>query len=112
MQSSGRRSPENQSMTFTMTGFTDKNGVRRFAFDCHAANRSRMTVFVGADIGLARKHEIRLQELPLICVRLLESLHDEALTGPVTLTEDKMIEIQTAARYEAERKSHKMPRRS
>jgi len=101
----------NRAMTFTLTGFSDKNGVRRFAFDCHAADRSRTTVFVGADIGMARKHEIRLQELPLICVRLLESLRDDALTSPVTLTEDNMIEIQTAARSEAERRSHKAPRR-
>lgn len=99
-------------MTFTLAGFDDRDGVRRFAFDRHSSDRSRTKVFVGADLGLARKHEIRLQELPLICVQLLESLQVGALMSPVTLTEDKMIEIQTAARMKAERKSIRPPRRS
>jgi hypothetical protein len=98
-------------MTFTLAGFKDGNGVRRFAFQCVSADRSRTTVFVGTNVELARNHGIRLQDLPLICVRLLESLGNAALTEPVTLTEDRMIEIQTEARMIAEKKAFKPPRR-
>jgi|HubBroStandDraft_6_1064221.scaffolds.fasta_scaffold3038880_1 hypothetical protein len=98
-------------MTFTLTGFKEGNGLRRFVFQGTAADRSRTTVVVGADVSLARKHDIRLQELPLICLRLLESLDTEGLVSPITLTEDHMTAIQTAARSAAEKKPHKPPRR-
>ena len=98
-------------MSFTLTGFKEEDGVRRFAFQYVSTDRSRTRVLVGADVALARNHQIRLQDLPLICLRLLESLGDEALNGPVTLTEDRMIQIQTEARMTAE-KRYKPPRRT
>lgn len=98
-------------MTFTLTGFKEGNGTRRFAFQCVAADRSRTAITVDADVSLARKHDIRLQELPLICLRLLESLEGEVPVSPITLTEDHMTAIQTAARTAAEKKPHKAPRR-
>jgi 20S proteasome alpha/beta subunit len=61
-------------MNFLLAGFKEGGGSRHYSFDCVASDRSRTTVIVGADMALARKHEIRLQELPLLCVRLLESL--------------------------------------
>jgi hypothetical protein len=70
-----------------------------------------MTVIVRADVTLARKHEIRLQELPLLCRQLLESIREGGLVGAVTLTEDHMIAIKAAARSAAEKKPHKAPRR-
>jgi hypothetical protein len=98
-------------MTFTLGGFKEKGGVRQFLFKGAASDRSAMTVVVCADVTLARKHEIRLQELPLLCVRLLESIEDTNLAPAITLTEDHMIAIQAAARDKAEKKPHHPPRR-
>ena len=96
-------------MSFTLSGFDDGDGSRRFAFERVTGNH-RTTVIVRADMSLARKHEIRLQELPLICARLLQSFGSDTPAGPITLTEEHMIAIQTAARSEAE-KRRKPPRR-
>jgi hypothetical protein len=84
-----------------LAGFKDRDGARHFSFECVAADRSRTAVVVGADMALARKHEIRLQELPLLCVRLIESLGNGAAAGAITLTEDHMKAIQTASRDSA-----------
>jgi hypothetical protein len=99
-------------MNFLLAGFKEGGGSRRFSFDCVASDRSRTTVTVDADMALARKHEIRLQELPLICVRLLESLGDEGLSAAkITLTEDHMVAIQAEAKNSVTtRKPHKQSR--
>lgn len=96
-------------MSFTLAGFDEGEGSRRFAFERATGNR-RTTVIVRADVSLARKHDIRLQELPLICARLLQSFGSETPAGPITLTEEHMIAIQAAARAASE-KRHKLPRR-
>lgn len=98
-------------MKFTLSGFKERNSFRQFAFECAGAGHPKTTIIVAADVGLARKHDIRLQELPLICLRLLESLDEERVAGPITLTEDHMIAIQTAALSAAGKRSHKPPRR-
>lgn len=99
-------------MKFILSGFKEGDGLRRFAFECTGAVKgSRTVVFVGADVSLARKHGIRLQELPLICLRLLETLDDERVAGPITLTEDRMIAIQAEALDAAEKRSHRTHRR-
>ena len=88
-------------MTILLVGFSDRNGARHFSFECVGADRSRTAVSVGADMALARKHEIRLQELPLLCVQLIEGLDGEATRGTITLTEDHMTAIQAASRASA-----------
>lgn len=98
-------------MTFTLAGFDDGEGSRRFTFQCLDAERSKSIVIVRADVSLARQHEIRLQELPLICLQLLESLTDEEVAEPIILTEDRMIAIQAAARTASEKKVRKAPRK-
>ena len=94
-------------MTFLLSGFKEGSGSRCFSFDCVAADRSRTNVIVGADMALARKHAIRLQELPLLCVRLLESLGDEGLCGTLTLTEAHMLASQAETRLAAVKKTHR-----
>ncbi len=98
-------------MTYTLSGFTEGNGQRRFAFLCVGSDRSRRTIIVRADLSLARKHAIRLQELPLICLRLLQSFGDCVLAESIALTEDQMIAVQTATQTAAEKKIRKAPRR-
>jgi hypothetical protein len=97
-------------MDFLLIGFKEGSGVRHFRFECVAPDHSRRTVVVHADTALARKHEIRMQELPLLCLRLLQSINEGEVADAVTFTEDHMITIQTAARAAAEKKP-KPPRR-
>lgn len=98
-------------MEFMLAGFKEGDGVRKYRFDWVAADRSRRAVIVCADVSLARKHEIRVQELPLLCRRLLDTIGETELAAAITLTEDHMIAIQAAARTAAEKKPHKPPRR-
>lgn len=59
-------------MTIALAGFRTFDNVRRYYFDVVAEDRSRQHVTVGADLDLVRRYRIPLQELPLLCRRLLE----------------------------------------
>jgi hypothetical protein len=97
-------------MIYIFTGFRQVNSVRQFGFDCVAEDRSRTQVTVGADLALARKHFILLQDLPLLCRRLLETSDGSALTDSLTLTEDNMLAVETAIRNaKAEKKPSRKP---
>jgi hypothetical protein len=91
-------------MDFLLLGFKEGSGVRHFRFECVGPDHLRRTVVVDADMALARKYEIRMQELPLLCLRLLKSINEGEITDAITFTEDHMIGIHTAARANAEKK--------
>ncbi len=59
-------------MQFTLTGFTQESGCRVFAYDGVGEDRVRIKFTVSADLALSRKYGIRLQELPLMCLEILE----------------------------------------
>lgn len=99
-------------MEVLLIRFHQVNGTRRFMFDCIGADRSKTRVIVSADVSLARKYDIRLQELPLLCRRLLDTMTEGGLTPSITFTEDNMVAVQKAARDAAEKKPHKPPRPS
>jgi hypothetical protein len=61
-----------QQMQFTLTGFTQDSGCRVFAYDGVGEDRTRIKFTVRADLALSRKYGIRLQELPLMCLEILE----------------------------------------
>ena len=67
-------------MQFTLTGFTQEAGCRVFAYEGVGEDRIRIKFTVRADLALSRKYGIRLQELPLMCLGILErsSETDEA----------------------------------
>jgi hypothetical protein len=90
----------------------DENGVRQFAFDCIREDRSKMMVNIRADLTMARKYDIRLQELPLICRQFLDRLGEGGLKPDVTVTEDQMAAIRNAAQSAAEKKPRKPTRPS
>lgn len=60
-------------MEFVLTGFRQFETFRRFYFEAVGAGRDRKQVAVDADLDLMRRHRIPLQELPLLCRRLLDS---------------------------------------
>src|SRR6516164_9867319 len=95
-------------MVFALTGFTNELSLRRFTFELAGSGPPRTTVVVVADMALVRKYEIPLQELALLCVRLLESL-TPAANGTVVFPEKEMIEYANRRREAkdlAERKRH------
>ena len=97
-------------MVYIFTGFRQLNSVRQFAFDCVAEDRSRTSVTVGADLALARKHFILLQDLPLLCRRLLETSESNPHNETLTFTEDNMLAVETAIRLaKAEKKPSRRP---
>ena len=77
-------------MDFIFNGFQQDQNVRRFAFHGIASDRTHTEFTVGADLMLARKYHIALQDLPLLCRRLLEELAAEDVNRAVMFTEDNM----------------------
>jgi hypothetical protein len=77
-------------MMFILTGFTQDVGFRVFAFEGIAADRSRTAFTVRADLGLIRRYDIRMQELPLLCRSLLERRDDAEEARTFIFTEEEM----------------------
>jgi hypothetical protein len=83
-------------MAFALTGITNERSLRFFAFQL-AGSRPRTTVVVVADMALVRQYEIPLQELPLLCLRLLEN-GATSPDGTVIFPEREMIEFANRRR--------------
>jgi hypothetical protein len=77
-------------MRFILTGFTQDIGFRVFAFARTGDDAVRTEYTVRADLGLIRRYEIRVQELPLLCRGLLERREPGDETRSLTLTEEEM----------------------
>ena len=65
-------------MEFLLTGFTHDKDCRIFTFECISADRVWTKCKVRADLSLARKYGIALQELPLLCRGLLDRREEGA----------------------------------
>ena len=101
-------------MVFALMGFTNELSLRRFTFELVGSGPPRTTMVVVADMALVRKYEIPLQELPLLCVRLLQSWTADADSTAV-FSEKEMIEYanrREEAKTLAEQKRRQFPRRS
>ena len=100
-------------MQFVMTGFTQDNGFRVFAFERISTDRKRTPFTVSADMDLVRQYGIRVQELPLLCVALLEEQLEGDETRAWTYTEEAMQAYATSskARILAAANKKKPPRR-
>ena len=86
-------------MEYQFTGFTHNGELREFAFDGVADDRSKTRFKVIADLGLSRKYHIAVQELPLLCRRLLEQIPDPTVGRTLTFTEADMqtlVNVRTA----------------
>jgi len=102
-------------MDFTLTGFRQDREIRHFRFQATDDDRMRREFTVDADVGLLRKYGIALQELPLLCRRLLEKNPLSRETQVVTFSEDLMREhaehCESLRRAAIEkRKSYRRPR--
>ncbi|HLJ18278.1 MAG TPA: hypothetical protein VKV15_27555 [Bryobacteraceae bacterium] len=77
-------------MHFTFTGFHQTNNIRQFQFEALAPDRTRSTFLVHADLTLLRKYHISLQDAPLLCLQLLETTDEAALSLSVMFSEEDM----------------------
>lgn len=59
-------------MQFTLAGFTHDAEYRAFAFDSSGEKSQRIRFTVRVDVALSRKHGIRLQELPSMCLAIVQ----------------------------------------
>jgi hypothetical protein len=78
-------------MVFALTSVANEHNARRFTFELTGSGQPRTTVVVAADLELARKYEIPLQELPLLCLRLLEGW-TAGTNASIVFAEKEMIE--------------------
>ena len=76
-------------MNFVYTGFRQDDGVRQYVFQSVTQPPEKFTV--GADLNLVRKHNIPLQELPLLCRRLLEATDEPQKSPGLVFTEQDML---------------------
>ncbi len=97
---------------FVLSGFTQGLGFRTYAFEGVSADRSRSGFSVRVELSLLRRYRIPLQDLPLLCRRMLESDLFLESQSAYTFSEAAMNTqaVATAERIEATRK-RKPPRR-
>lgn len=90
-RSDGLRSRrEGGRMNFLLTGFSSDLGCRVFAFQRIGENNSRTAFAVRADLASLKDFGIRIQELPLLCRRLLEDLDVAEKEHLLTFTREHM----------------------
>ncbi len=77
-------------MTYVLTGFSHDLGFRVFGFECIGEGWVRTAFSVRADLALARKHGIPVQELPLLCRGVLERRDQGEDRRAFTYTEAQM----------------------
>ena len=97
-------------MEFVLVGFKQLDAIRQFSFDVVGQDGSRQQVTIGVDLGLIRRYGIPLQELPLLCRRLLEN---RAKIETTMFAESDMIEHlkERAAQAKASMKKRRAHRR-
>ena len=98
-------------MEYQFTGFTHIGEYREFAFYGIDDDRSKTQFKVIADLGLSRKYHIAVQELPLLCRRLLEQLPAGAAARTLTFTESDMQGLVTARLATQRQNVHKKVQR-
>ncbi len=80
-----------------MTGFTQDTGCRVFAYEGIGEDRVRIRFTVRADLEMSRKYGIRLQELPLMCLGILERSMVSDETGVLPSDMDRALTYTEAA---------------
>jgi hypothetical protein len=98
-------------MEVVFLGFKQSDSKREFKFESIGADRSRTPVVVVADLSLARRYQIQIQNLPLLCRELLDRSDGEAVAaGTITLNETHMAALNESARVASEEKRSRRSR--
>jgi hypothetical protein len=80
-------------MALVLSGFRQFENVRRYFYDTDGPAQTRQQFSVDADLDMVRRYKIPLQELPLLCRRLLEG-RDKLET--IIFTEKEMVKYADA----------------
>ncbi len=92
-------------MQFSLTGFSQVDGSRVFAFEGMASDRSRHPFTVQANLALARQYQIPLQDLPLLCRSMLDLCEPGGAIQAFTYGEPQMrAYADSAAQMKASRR--------
>lgn len=115
-RSSEREKTQDKSdspLRFVLKGFSQNQGIRQYDFEGIAKDWGRSQFSVQADLNLVRTYGIPMQELPLLCLELLERCPDLEPGCRLVFTEGEMRQhrdqISTAKTAAAQKK--KPPRR-
>jgi len=100
-------------MKLAYMGFRhETTGVRLYSFEEVASEGTRKDFLVTADVALLTKHHVRIQEVPMMCLRLLEnSAEAEPQLQFLVLTEADMLAHVRAKAAEAEKAASKRTKR-
>ena len=101
-------------MKLLYMGFTHKTpGTRSYNFEGVAeAGQLRKGLYVTAEVALLTKHHIRIQEVPMMCLRLLETASEtETELKSRDLTEADMLAQVQAKALELEKAASKRAKR-
>lgn len=99
-------------MQYTLAGFTHQMGVRTFAFVCTNDEKQKSEFRVRADLALIQRYGIRVQDLPLLCLGVLERRDEADDRRTFTYTEADMRSYAEArAIRDAEAEKKKVPRK-
>ena len=96
-------------MAFVFLGFSQTNGLRHFVFQRIAPDRTRSSFTVTVELLVAQRVGIRVQELPLLCRRMLDASPEETEARHLTLTEEQLRLSAEPTEKPKQRSSHKRP---
>ena len=96
-------------MEYVLTNFDQQQNLRRFFFKGTNAERERFEFIVGVDLSAARKYNIPVQDLPLLCLRHLESRTSNAQPRGENFTDAQLAGY--AAQRDADKKRTDAKRR-
>lgn len=98
-----------QPVDYVLAGFRQLEHTRQYYFDAINEDHERKRISVSANVELARKYGISLQELPLLCRRLLEK---QSNATSIDFTESEMVLFAEKRAAEANAAMiHRRPRR-
>jgi len=98
-------------MEYQFAGFTHSGECREFVFNGVDEGHHKTPFKVIADLGLSRKYNIAVQELPLLCRRLLERMPAGCGSQTLTFSEADM-KLLVGLRVAAQKQNiHKRPPR-
>jgi hypothetical protein len=75
---------------YVLVRFTQSGNIRHFTFERITAERTRIEYTVDADLLALRAYKISMQELPLMCRRLLEAAPEADPARALSLTDEHM----------------------
>jgi hypothetical protein len=79
-------------MNYILTAFKQRDSIRQYAFRGTTEDKQHRDFTVDVDLALLLRHRIPLQEIPLLCRRLLEGKPVSEQSRHLTFTPALMLE--------------------